>query len=291
MSHPLLRPTLSDAGRDPTHAVTVVNEFGESVEASIPGELPLTVHLEDQEIVTLMTLGTRPEELALGYVRNQRLVDSIEDIESVAVDWDSHSVTVSTRANRALKDWREKLFKRIVTSGCGQGTIFASTLEELDNTRLVQPRLKQSELYQLIRAISQHNAVYRAAGAVHGCALCRGEEMLIHVEDVGRHNAADAISGHMWLENLAGDDKIFYTTGRLTSEMVMKAAFMGIPVLLSRSGLTQMGLDLARQVGMTLIARAKGNHFNVYNGAENIDFDAKPPVRKSPAPTKGERDL
>ncbi|MEM7378243.1 MAG: formate dehydrogenase accessory sulfurtransferase FdhD [Pseudomonadota bacterium] len=291
MSEQLLRPTLSNAGRDPTHAVSVVNEFGETQQAAIPGELPLTVHLEDQEIVTLMTLGTRPEELALGYVRNQRLIDSIEDIRDVKVDWSKNSVTVETRANRALKDWREKLFKRIVTSGCGQGTIFASTLEELDNTRLPTPVLKQSALYGLIRTISSHNAVYRAAGAVHGCALCRGEEMLIHVEDVGRHNAADAISGHMWLEGLSGEDKIFYTTGRLTSEMVMKAAFMGIPVLLSRSGLTQMGLDLARQVGMTLIARAKGRHFNVYHGAEHITFDAKPAVRQQREPTKGERDL
>ncbi|MEM6985734.1 MAG: formate dehydrogenase accessory sulfurtransferase FdhD [Pseudomonadota bacterium] len=291
MSETLLRPSLSNAGRDPTHAVSVVNEYGERQDAAIPGELPLTVHLEDQEIVTLMTLGTRPEELALGYVRNQRLIDSIEDIRAVDVDWSRNSVTIETRANRALKDWREKLFKRIVTSGCGQGTIFASTLEELDATRLQTPSLKQSELYGLIRTISSHNAVYRAAGAVHGCALCQGEDMLIHVEDVGRHNAADAISGHMWLEDLTGHDKIFYTTGRLTSEMVMKAAFMGVPVLLSRSGLTQMGLDLARQVGMTLIARAKGRHFNVYHGAENIEFDAIPRTRRRPAPTKGERDL
>ncbi len=286
-----LRPTLSSAGRDPTHAITVVNEYGETIDAQIPGELPLTVHLEDQEIVTLMTLGTRPEALALGYVRNQRLVDDIDDIESVNVDWDTATVQVTTRAGRTLKDWREKLFKRIVTSGCGQGTIFASTLEELDNTRLTRPSLKQSELYGLIRHISQHNAVYRAAGAVHGCALCQGETMMIHVEDVGRHNAADAISGHMWLEQISGHDKVFYTTGRLTSEMVMKAAFMGIPVLLSRSGITQMGLDLAKQVGITLIARAKGNHFNVYNGAETITFDAIPAQRSARAPTKGQRDL
>lgn len=291
MSETLQRPFLSDAGRDPTHAVTVINEYGERQDAAVPGEVPLTVHLEDQEIVTLMTLGTRPEELALGYVRNQRLIDSIEDIRSVQVDWEYNRVTIETRANRALKDWRERLFKRIVTSGCGQGTIFASTLEELEHTRLPSPSLKQSELYGLIRTISSHNAVYRAAGAVHGCALCKAEDMLIHVEDVGRHNAADAISGHMWLEGLAGHDKIFYTTGRLTSEMVMKAAFMGIPALLSRSGLTQMGLDLARQVGMTLIARAKGKHFNVYHGAETIEFDAVPTVRRRPAPTKGERDL
>lgn len=273
------RPRLSQQGRHPTHAVSAVDEYGERVDVAIPGELALTIHLEEREIVTLMTLGTRPEELALGYIRNQRLIDDIGAVKSVQVDWDKQLVTIETHSERVVRDWRDKLFKRIVTSGCGQGTIFASTLDELAATQLPRARLKQSSLYALIKGISAHNAVYKSAGAVHGCALCCGEQMLLHVEDVGRHNAADAIAGHMWLEGLEGDDKIFYTTGRLTSEMVMKAAFMGIPAILSRSGITQMGLTLAEQLGMTLIARAKGRHFLVYHGAENIDFDAVPERR------------
>lgn len=277
------KPTLSQQARNPTHAVAVVNEYGETVDVSVPGELALTIHLEESEIVTLMTLGTRPEELALGYVRNQRLLEDINAVKSVKVDWEKQLVMIETHSDRVVKDWRNKLFKRIVTSGCGQGTIFASTLEELATTVLPKAELRQSSLYALIKNISEHNAVYKSAGAVHGCALCCGEEMLIHVEDVGRHNAADAIAGHMWLERLSGGDKIFYTTGRLTSEMVMKAAFMGIPAILSRSGITQMGLDLAQQLGMTLVARAKGKHFLVYNGAETISFDAPPPNLRRPS--------
>lgn len=273
------RPFLSQQGRNPTHAVSAVNEYGEHVDVAIPGELALTIHLEESEIVTLMTLGTRPEELALGYIRNQRLIEDIQAVKSVKVDWEKQLVMIETHSDRVVKDWRDKLFKRIVTSGCGQGTIFASTLEELASTQLPSAQLSQASLYRLIKNIGEHNAVYKSAGAVHGCALCCGEEMLIHVEDVGRHNAADAIAGHMWLEDLHGDDKIFYTTGRLTSEMVMKAAFMGIPAILSRSGITQMGLELAQQLGMTLIARAKGKHFLVYHGAENIRFDDPPPQR------------
>lgn len=273
------KPRLSQQGRHPTHAVAAVNEYGETVDVAIPGELALTIHLEESEIVTLMTLGTRPEELALGYICNQRLIEDINAVKSVQVDWEKQLVMIETHSDRVVKDWREKLFKRIVTSGCGQGTIFASTLDELAETKLPRANLSQASIYTLIKNISEHNAVYKTAGAVHGCALCHGEEMLIHVEDVGRHNAADAIAGHMWLERLHGDDKIFYTTGRLTSEMVMKAAFMGIPAILSRSGITQMGLELAQQLGMTLIARAKGKHFLVYNGAENVRFDDKPAPR------------
>ncbi len=275
------RPRLSQQGRHPTHAVSAVNEYGEAVDVAIPGELALTIHLEESEIVTLMTLGTRPEELALGYIRNQRLIEDIHAVKSVQVDWEKQLVMIETHSERVVKDWRDKLFKRIVTSGCGQGTIFASTLDELAETKLPNATLSQASIYKLIKNISEHNAVYKTAGAVHGCALCCDEEMIIHVEDVGRHNAADAISGHMWLQNLKGEDKIFYTTGRLTSEMVMKAAFMGIPAILSRSGITQMGLELAQQLNMTLIARAKGRHFLVYNGDENITFDDKPAQRSN----------
>lgn len=284
-------PTLSDAGLEPAFGTPAVNEFGETVQVHIPGELPLTLRVDGMEVVTLMTLGTCPEPLALGYLRNQKLIEDIDSIESVSVDWDNEVVDIVTRARDGIADWQEKMKRRIVTSGCGQGTIFSCTVDKLYEVQLTPVPLRQSDLYELIRTVSRLNDVYRVSGAVHGCGLCTATESLMHVEDVGRHNAADAIAGRMWLEQLDGADKIFYTTGRLTSEIVMKTAFMGIPVLLSRSGVTQMGLELAREIGMTMIARAKGRHFLVYNGAEHIDFDAIPPERGTPPLTKGGRDL
>jgi FdhD protein len=223
-----------------------------------------------------MTLGTYPELLALGYLRNQRLIDSVENIESVKVDWDTESVQVVTRSGKGISDWQEKLSNRTVTTGCGQGTIFSCTLDKLYDQRLPQVKVRQSLLYELLATITQFNEIYKQAGAVHGCALCKGKEILFFVEDVGRHNAADAISGKMWLEDIPGNDKIFYTTGRLTSEIVMKVTHMGIPILLSRSGVTHMGLALAKDLGVTMIARAKGKAFLVYNGHENIIYDQKP---------------
>lgn len=285
------RPTMTSAGLDPAHGVTAVNEFGENVDAHVPGELPLTILVDGMEVVTLMTLGTCPEALTLGYIRNQKLIEDIRDIKSVEVDWDRELVDVQTHKGLGISDWQEKMKRRIITSGCGQGTIFSCTVDKLYEVELKTPRLKQSDIYELIRNVSHLNDVYRVSGAVHGCGLCKATDSLIHIEDVGRHNAADAIAGRMWLEDLNGDDMIFYTTGRLTSEIVMKTAFMGIPVLLSRSGVTQMGLDLAQQIGMTMVARAKGKHFLVYNGSENIEFDAIPPQRQPPPPTKGMRDL
>jgi len=285
------RPTMTSAGLDPAHGVTAVNEFGETIDAHVPGELPLTIRVDGMEVVTLMTLGTQPEALTLGYIRNQKLIEDIRDIKSVAVDWDRELVDVQTRSGQGISDWQEKMKRRIITSGCGQGTIFSCTVDKLYEVKLKNPSLTQSNIYQLIRNVSQLNDVYRVSGAVHGCGLCTATESLMHIEDVGRHNAADAIAGRMWLDDLQGDDMIFYTTGRLTSEIVMKTAFMGIPVLLSRSGVTQMGLELAREIGMTMIARAKGKHFLVYNGADNVTFDAIPPERLAPPPTKGMRDL
>jgi len=243
------------------------------------------------EVVTLMTLGTEPEALTLGYIRNQKLIEDIDAIESVAVDWDNEVVDVVTRQKTGISDWQEKMKRRIITSGCGQGTIFSCTVDKLYEVELQPVQLQQSAIYELIRNVSRLNDVYRVSGAVHGCGLCTATESIMHIEDVGRHNAADAIAGRMWLEGIDGADKIFYTTGRLTSEIVMKTAFMGIPVLLSRSGVTEMGLDLAREIGMTMIARAKGRHFLVYNGAEHVQFDAIPPERSSPPPTKGMRDI
>ncbi|NND91588.1 MAG: formate dehydrogenase accessory sulfurtransferase FdhD [Granulosicoccus sp.] len=284
-------PVLSDEGLKPAHGVVAVNEFRESVDAHIPGELPLTIRVDGMEVVTLMTLGTQPEALTLGYIRNQKLIDDINLIKSVVVDWDRELVDVTTFSGAGIADWQEKMKRRIVTSGCGQGTIFSCTVDKLYEVNLSTPELRQSEIYTLIRNVSQLNDVYRVSGAVHGCGLCTATDSMIHVEDVGRHNAADAIAGRMWLEGIDGGDKIFYTTGRLTSEIVMKTAFMGIPTLLSRSGVTQMGLELAREIDMTMIARAKGRHFLIYNGHEHVNFDAIPPERRSPPPTKGMRDL
>ncbi len=284
-------PSLSNESLMPAHGVVAVNEFGESVEAHIPGELPLTIRVDGMEVVTLMTLGTQPEALTLGYIRNQKLIDDVELIKSVIVDWDRELVDVTTHAGTGIADWQEKMKRRIVTSGCGQGTIFSCTVDKLYEVQLKTPSLKQSEIYTLIKNVSQLNDVYRVSGAVHGCGLCTATESIMHIEDVGRHNAADAIAGRMWLDNLEGADKIFYTTGRLTSEIVMKTAFMGIPTLLSRSGVTQMGLELAQEIGMTIIARAKGRHFMIYNGHENMEFDAIPAERRAAPPTKGMRDL
>lgn len=285
------QPILSNEGLMPAHGVVAVNEFGDSVDAHIPGELPLTIRVDGMEVVTLMTLGTQPEALTLGYIRNQKLIEDISLIKSVEVDWDRELVDVTTHDGQGISDWQEKMKRRIITSGCGQGTIFSCTVDKLYEVTLSKPSLKQSELYALIKNVSQLNDVYRVSGAVHGCGLCTSTDSLMHIEDVGRHNAADAIAGKMWLQDLTGDDKIFYTTGRLTSEIVMKTAFMGIPTLLSRSGVTQMGLELAQEIGMTMIARAKGRHFMIYNGQENMEFDAIPPERRTPPPTKGMRDL
>lgn len=291
MHSTLYQPELSDEGLSPAHGVRAQNEFGEFTDVHIPGEMPLTLRVDGMEVVTLMTLGTEPEALALGYIRNQKLIEDIATIKSVQVDWDRELVDVVTFAGEGIADWQEKMKRRIVTSGCGQGTIFSCTVDKLYEVQLSPPRLSQSNIYELIKNVGQLNAVYRVSGAVHGCGLCTATESLMHIEDVGRHNAADAIAGRMWLNGIEGTDKIFYTTGRLTSEIVMKTAFMGIPTLLSRSGVTQMGLELAQEIGMTVIARAKGKHFLVYNGSDCIDYDAIPPQRRTPPPTKGMLDL
>jgi FdhD protein len=263
--------------------VTAVDEFGATRELRVAGEFPLTVKVDGREVVTLMTLGTRPEELALGYLRNQRLIEDLVQIRSVEVSWEREVVQVETHQGQGVVDWEKKLSRRTVTTGCGQGTVFSCTLDKLYDVHLPKVSLRQSLIYALLHTISQHNEIYREAGAVHGCALCRSAEVLLFVEDVGRHNAADAIAGRMWLDAIEGGDKIFYTTGRLTSEIVMKAAHMGIPVLLSRSGITHMGLELARDLGILMIARAKGRHFLVYHGAEDVIFDERPAPAAGPA--------
>ncbi len=267
---------MSRAGLQPVHQLEVVDHRGKTRQVAIPGESPLTIKVDGREIVTLMTLGTHPEELALGYLHNQRLLERIEDIESVSVDWARETVDVATRHGQGIPDLDEKLSRVTVTSGCGQGTVFSCTVDKLYEQKLPQVRVRQSTIYRVLKAVAGLNPVYRSAGSVHGCCLCQGDRVLMAVEDVGRHNAADAIAGRMWLDHMTGDDKILFTTGRLTSEIVMKAAFMGIPVLISRSGVSQMSLDLARDMGMIVIGRAKGTRFLVYNGGDRVDFDAVP---------------
>jgi FdhD protein len=271
------RPEITHEGLSPTHPVTAVDEYNTPRQVEVPGESPLTLYVDGREIVTLMTIGAHPEALALGYLRNQRFVERLDQIKSVSVDQRNESVQVIS--HDGIEGWDEKLKKRTVTTGCGQGTVFSCTLDNLYSIRLPAVSVRQSVIYELLSNISDCNTVYRRSGAVHGCALCEGSESLMYTEDVGRHNAADAISGYMWLDDISGAGKIFYTTGRLTSEIVMKAAHMGIAVLLSRSGVTHMGLELAQELGITMIARAKGKHFLVYHGAGNILFDAQPEQR------------
>ncbi|GIU44954.1 sulfurtransferase FdhD [Shewanella algidipiscicola] len=260
-----------------TIAVKATNEQGEILDKFIACERPLTVYLNWRPIVTLMTLGARPETLALGYLKNQGFISDVTQLESVIVDWDVSSAAVLTQETTEHLD--EKLAEKTVTTGCGQGTVYGGFMDGLDDIKLPIPQLKQSMLYSLLNNIGAYNETYKNAGAVHGCGLCQGDQISGFVEDVGRHNAVDTLAGEMWLKQELGGDKLFYTTGRLTSEMVIKVAKMGIPVLLSRSGATQMGLELAQKLGITMIARAKGRHFLVYNGAENIEFDATPPKR------------
>jgi FdhD protein len=259
------RPQLTNAGRPLTFEVEAVNERGERLPTPIAGEHPLTLYLDKRELVTLMTLGQAPEALTIGYLRNQRLVGSIEEIAAVQVDWDTDSVAVTTR--KGVKGLRERLKKRTVTTGCGQGTVFGDLMEEIDSIHLRDDvRLEEETLYALLDAVRRHETIYKSAGAVHGCALAAGADILYFVEDVGRHNAVDAIAGLMWLDGVDGSDKIFYTTGRLTSEMVIKAAQMQIPFLVSRSGLTEMGHEIASRVGITMLGRAVGKHYLLFTG-------------------------
>jgi FdhD protein len=274
------RPLLTSAARPSTFSVTAIDETGASRETPIAGEHPLTLFVDKQEVLTLMTLGAAPEALAIGYLRNQRLLEAIEDIVSVQVDWDVNAVVVRTR--HGLADLEAKTRKRTRTTGCGQGTVFGDLMDEIENVWLpADATLSRATLYALLDRVRLHETIYKQAGAVHGCALATNDpvnepaasEILMFVEDVGRHNAVDAIAGQMWLDRIDGADKIFYTTGRLTSEMVIKAAQMGIPFLVSRSGLTQMGYEIAQKVGLTMIGRATNKHFLLFTGGERFRAD------------------
>jgi FdhD protein len=273
MNEQRYRPELSHASASLTHEVTAIDERGRRSTLHIPAERPLTVYVDKRELVTLMSLGGAPEALTLGYLRNQRLVRSLEDIVSIQVDWSVDAVAVVTR--NGIAGIEERTAKKVVTTGCGQGSVFGGLMDEVDQIQLSpSARLTQSVVYRIVETIRTQQSVYKQAGSVHGCALFSNTgELLYFVEDVGRHNAVDAIAGLMWLDGVNGEDKVFYTTGRLTSEMVIKGAQMGIPFLLSRSGTTQMGHMVAEKVGMSLLARCSGRHFLLLSGAERLVFE------------------
>ncbi len=259
------RPRITHASRPLTFEVEALNERGEALATPIAGEHPLTLYVDKREVVTLMTLGQSPEALAIGYLRNQRLARSVEEIAEVQVDWETDSVVVTTR--KRIKGLSERMKKRTVTTGCGQGTVFGDLMDEIDAVKLRDDvTLSEETLYALLDAVRRHETIYKSAGAVHGCALADGGEIIYFVEDVGRHNAVDAIAGQMWLDHVDGSDKVFYTTGRLTSEMVIKAAQMQIPFLVSRSGLTEMGHQVANKVGITMFGRAVNKHYLLFTG-------------------------
>jgi len=271
-----LLPFLTQAHAPLTREISAVNEFGETTALAIPAERALTVYVDRRELVTLMTLGGHPELLVMGFLRNQRLVNSVQEIESITVDWEVGAAAVKTR--QGIANVEQRTAKRVVTTGCGQGSVFGDMMDEVDSIVLPEARLTQAQLYGIVNAIRLKESTYKSAGSVHGCALFQGEEMLTFVEDVGRHNAIDTIAGWMWLQQEAGSqvmtgaDKVFYTTGRLTSEMVIKSAQMGVPIVVSRSGITQMGHAVAQRVGLCTIGRATNKHFLCYTGAERLQL-------------------
>lgn len=282
---------LTQARAPLTHDIMAVNEHGVQGVISIPAERALTVYVDKRELVTLMTLGASPELLVLGYLRNQRLVRSVHDIESITVDWEvgegpiSEAGVAAVKTRSGIHDIEEKTAKRVVTTGCGQGSVFGHLMDEIDSIHLPDAVLTQAQLYGITNAIRLQESTYKSAGSVHGCALFRGDEMLIFVEDVGRHNAIDTIAGWMWMNAVsAGADKVFYTTGRLTSEMVIKAAQMGVPIVVSRSGITQMGYEVAQHLGLCTIGRATNKHFLCYSAQHRLQLQPELALHKPITP-------
>ena len=275
-SSPVL-PHLTQAQADLTRHIDVVNEHGVRERVSIPAERALTVYVDKREIVTLMTLGAHPELLVLGYLRNQRLVGDVSEVESITVDWDAGedgAGVAAVKTRHGIADIAARTEKRVVTTGCGQGSVFGDLMAEIDTLALPDARISQARLYAVLNAIRLQETTYKSAGSVHGCALFSGEQMQIFVEDVGRHNAIDTIAGWMWMNGVkANADSSFYTTGRLTSEMVMKSAQMGVAVVVSRSGITQMGYDVATRLQLCTIGRATNKHFLCYTSPERLQLD------------------
>ena len=265
-----VRPTPDDP-RLSRHLEGIDHE-GNRVETDVVTERPLTLFLNAREIVTMMTIGDHPDLLAVGFLLNQGMLKADDVITAIDYDEDISTVVVSTERQT---NYEEKLKKKVQTSGCAQGTVFGDLMEEFDAIRLSpEARIRTSWLYALTRKINTEPSLYLKAGAIHGCVLCQEDRPLVYMEDVGRHNAIDKIAGYMLMNRVAPGDKIFYTTGRLTSEMVIKCVKMGIPILVSRSGFTAWGVDLARKAGLTLIGRARGKRFLALSGAERIVFDA-----------------
>jgi FdhD protein len=254
-------------------AVTGQNEAGEAIETRVSVERPLTLFLNAREIVTMMTIGDHPDYLALGYLLNQNMLTPDTPVTAIEYDDDLGVVVVRTETET---DFEEKLKKKIMTSGCAQGTIFGDLMEVIENADLPATPMRTSWLYRLTHKINQTPSLYLESGAIHGCILAEGDRPRVYLEDVGRHNAVDKIAGYMQRHAIDPGDKIFYTTGRLTSEMVIKTVRMGIPVLISRSGFTAWGVELARKAGLTLIGRARGKRFTVLAGAERLIYDQDP---------------
>ncbi len=274
-----------------TETVDGVDHEGKAVSTKVPVERPLTLFLNGQEIVTMMTIGDYPEYLALGYLINQRML--LPDDEVTGIDFDDEIETIVVRTARQT-DYETRLRKKTQTSGCAQGTVFGNMMDAVENVQLdAAAVLNTSWIYALSKKINLQPSLYLEAGAIHGCVLCEEDRPLVYMEDVGRHNAIDKIAGYMRVQGLSPEGKSMYTTGRLTSEMVIKTAQMGIPILISRSGFTAWGVQLARQLGMTLIGRAKGKRFVALSGAERLRFDADPrEVAEEPSKLqrKGSRD-
>ena len=271
----LIAPNPQEKGL--TRQVAGLDHLGAEISLNVVEERPLTIWLNGQEIVTAMTIGDYPEYLAQGFLSNQGMLAKEEIVRSV--DFDAEFETVVVRTNRPT-NYEAKLQKKTRTSGCAVGTVFGDIMEGIEGLRLPPAQLKTSWLYSLSRQINQMPSLYLSAGAIHGTVLCLRDEPLVYMEDVGRHNAVDKVAGWMRATQTSGADKILYTTGRLTSEMVIKCALMGIPVLASRSGFTAWGVELAEQVGLTLIGRMRGQRFQCLSGQERLVFDADPSMEE-----------
>jgi FdhD protein len=279
-------PRLTQASAPLTREIQAVDEHGQPQAVSIPAERDLTVYVDKRELVTLMTLGAHPEWLVLGYLRNQRLVGSPDEVESITVDWEVASAAVRTRSG--IDRIEERTSRRVVTTGCGQGSVFGALMDDVASIRLPDAMLDQGVLYGVLDAMRRQDSTYKSAGSVHGCALFRGSDLLLFVEDVGRHNAIDTIAGWMWMQDTpveaGAQPLVFYTTGRLTSEMVIKSAQMGVAILVSRSGMTEMGHAIATQLGLCTIGRALNRRFLCYTGAQRLLWR---PELARPAPAAG----
>jgi FdhD protein len=261
-------PKLTNAQASLTKIIEVINNLGEKQSLEIPTERALTVYVDKKEIVTLMTLGAYPELLVLGYLLNQRLINSALELESITVDWEVSAAAVKTY--NGIVNLKKKTAKHIVTTGCGQGSMFGNLMDNIADIQLPESTINQSQLYSIVNTIRINDSVYKSAGSVHGCALFEGESMRVFIEDVGRHNALDSIAGWMAIHPQVIYNKIFYTTGRLTSEMIIKAAQMGVPIVISRSGITEMGYYIAQKLNLCAIGRATNKRFFCFTAPDRL---------------------